>query len=99
VHAGRPALAPGPAVNLLYRLALRFGNVPSYLLELIFLSSYLLELIFLSSYLLELSILTSAWSGHGSLRSASISDYVMSRARIATRQKRAFLIVGPSVLE
>src|SRR6218665_3025152 len=49
------------------------------------------------SYLLELFILTSACSGHRSLRSASKGDFLVPRARTATRQKRASLIVGPSV--
>src|SRR6218665_1163865 len=49
------------------------------------------------SYLLELFILTSACSGLLSLRSASKGDFVVPRARTATRQKRAFSIVGPSV--
>src|SRR6218665_4020838 len=49
------------------------------------------------SYLLELFTLTSACSGRRSLRSASKGDFVVPRARTATRQKRAFSIVGPSV--
>ena len=40
------------------------------------------------SYLLELFTLTSACSGRRSLRSASKGDFVASRARTATRQKR-----------
>src|SRR6218665_1862271 len=47
------------------------------------------------SYLLELFILTSACSGRRSLRSASKRDFLVPRARTATRQKRAFSIVGP----
>src|SRR6218665_3054602 len=46
-------------------------------------------------YLLELFILTSACR---SLRSASKGDFLVPRARTATRQKRAFSIVGPSEL-
>src|SRR6218665_2619829 len=42
------------------------------------------------SYLLELFILTSACSGRRSLRSASKGDFLVPRARTATRQKRAF---------
>src|SRR6218665_3709819 len=49
------------------------------------------------SYLLELFILTLACFGRRSLRSASKGDFVVPRARIATRQKRAFSIVGLSV--
>src|SRR6218665_446603 len=49
------------------------------------------------SYLLELFTLTSACSGRRSLRSASKGDFVVPRARTATRQNRAFSIVGPSV--
>src|SRR6218665_140104 len=49
------------------------------------------------SYLLELFILTSACSGRRSLRSASKGDFLVPRARTATRQKRAFSIVGPCV--
>src|SRR6218665_163015 len=49
------------------------------------------------SYLLQLFILTSACSGRRSLRSASKGDFLVPRVRTATRQKRAFLIVGPSV--
>jgi len=49
------------------------------------------------SYLLDLFILPSACSGRRSLRSASKGDFVVPRARTATRQKRAFSIVGPSV--
>src|SRR6218665_1584382 len=49
------------------------------------------------SYLLELLILTSACSGLRSLRSASKGDFLVPRARNATRQKKAFSIVGPSV--
>ena len=48
-------------------------------------------------YLLELFTLTSACSGRRSLRSASKGDFAVPRARTATRQKRAFSIVGPSV--
>ena len=48
------------------------------------------------SYLLELFILTSACSGRWSLRSASKGDFMVPRARTATRQKRAFSMVGPS---
>src|SRR6218665_681557 len=40
------------------------------------------------SYLLELFILTSACSGLRSLRSASKVDFVVPRARTATRQKK-----------
>src|SRR6218665_3349195 len=43
-------------------------------------------------YLLELFTLTSACSGRRSLRSASKGDFVVPRARTATRQKRAFSI-------
>src|SRR6218665_2703581 len=46
------------------------------------------------SYLQELFILTSACSGHRSLHLAS---FLVPRARTATRQKRAFSILGPSV--
>src|SRR6218665_1272980 len=49
------------------------------------------------SYLLEFFILTSACSGRRSLRLASKGDVLVPRARTATRQKRAFSIVGPSV--
>src|SRR6218665_3904646 len=49
------------------------------------------------SYLLELFILTSSCSGRRSLRSASKVDFLVLHARTATRQKRAFSIVGPSV--
>src|SRR6218665_1373245 len=49
------------------------------------------------SYLLELFILTSACSGRRSHRSASKGDFLVPRARTATRQKTAFSIVGPSV--
>src|SRR6218665_2643165 len=49
------------------------------------------------SYLLELFILISACSGRRSLCSASKGDFLVPRARNATRQKRAFSIVGPSV--
>src|SRR6218665_2767933 len=49
------------------------------------------------SYLLKLFILTSACSGRRSLRSASKGDFLVPSARTATRQKRAFSIVGPSV--
>src|SRR6218665_3280659 len=49
------------------------------------------------SYLLELFILTSACSGRRSLRSATKGDFLVPRARTATRQTRAFSIVGPSV--
>src|SRR6218665_3331159 len=49
------------------------------------------------SYLLELFILISACSGRRSLRLASKGDFVVPRARTATRQKRAFSNVGPSV--
>ena len=49
------------------------------------------------SCLLEIFILTSACSGRRSLRSASKVDFLVLHARTATRQKRAFSIVGPSV--
>src|SRR6218665_2562812 len=49
------------------------------------------------SYLLELFILTSACSGRQSLRSASKGDFLVPCAHTATRHKRAFSIVGPSV--
>src|SRR6218665_742319 len=49
------------------------------------------------SYLLELFNLTSACSGRRSLRSATKGDFLVPRARTATRQKRALPIVGPSV--
>src|SRR6218665_1887040 len=49
------------------------------------------------SYLLVLFTLTSTCSGRRSLRSASKGDFVVPRARAATRQKRAFSIVGPSI--
>jgi len=49
------------------------------------------------SYLLELFTLTSACCGRRSLRSASKGDFVVPRARNATRQKSAFSIVGSSV--
>src|SRR6218665_2011665 len=48
-------------------------------------------------YLLELFILTSACSGRRSLCSASKGDFLVPRTRLATRQKRSFSIVGPSV--
>src|SRR6218665_1923831 len=63
-------------------------------------SHLLSDIVFLvtrSSYLLELFILTSACSGRRSLRSASKGGFLVPRARTATRQKRAFSIVGPSV--
>src|SRR6218665_2444263 len=41
------------------------------------------------SYLLELFNLTSACSGRRSLRSATKGDFLVPRARTATRQKRA----------
>src|SRR6218665_3251234 len=47
------------------------------------------------SYLLELFILTSACSGRHSLRSASKGDFLVPRARTATRQKRAFRLWVP----
>src|SRR6218665_2408051 len=47
--------------------------------------------------LLELFNLTSACSGRRSLRSATKGDFLVPRARTASRQKRAFSIVGPSV--
>src|SRR6218665_4036505 len=49
------------------------------------------------SYLLELFNLTSACSGRRSLRSATKGNFLVPRASTATRQKRAFWIVGPSV--
>src|SRR6218665_788333 len=49
------------------------------------------------SYLLELFILTSACSGRRSLRSASKVDFLVLRPCTATRQERAFSIVGPSL--
>src|SRR6218665_3007985 len=49
------------------------------------------------SYLLELFNLISACSGRRSLRSATKGDFLVPRARTATRHKRAFSIVGPSV--
>src|SRR6218665_3974609 len=49
------------------------------------------------SYLLQLIILTTACSGRRSLRSLSKGDFLLPRARTATRQKRAFSIVDPSV--
>src|SRR6218665_922215 len=49
------------------------------------------------SYLLELFILTSASSSRRSLRLASKGDFLVPRSRTATRKKRAFSIVGPSV--
>ena len=49
------------------------------------------------SYLLELFNLNSVCSGRRSLRSATKGDFLVPRARTATRQKRAFPIVGPSV--
>src|SRR6218665_1580016 len=49
------------------------------------------------SYLLELFILTSASSGRRSHRSASKGDFLVPRACTATRQKRAFSIMGLSV--
>src|SRR6218665_16760 len=49
------------------------------------------------SYLLEIFTLSSACSSRRSLRSASKWDFVVPRARTATRHKRAFSIVGPSV--
>src|SRR6218665_1715931 len=39
----------------------------------------------------------SACSGRRSLRSATKGDFLVPHARTATRQKRAFSIVGPSV--
>src|SRR6218665_1200324 len=47
------------------------------------------------AYLLEFFILTSACSGRRSLCSAARGDFVMPLAQTATRQKRAFSIVGP----
>ena len=47
-------------------------------------------------YLRELFTLTSACSGRRSLRSASRGDFIVPHARSATRQRRAFSIVGPS---
>ena len=41
--------------------------------------------------------MTSACSGRRSLRLATKGDFLVLRARTATRQKRAFSIVGPSV--
>ena len=41
--------------------------------------------------------MTSACSGHRSLRSAFKGDFLVPRAHTATRQERAFSIVGPSV--
>src|SRR6218665_2174880 len=49
------------------------------------------------SYLLELFILMSACSGRRSLRSASKGDFLVPPPRTATRQKRAFSIIGPCV--
>ena len=48
-------------------------------------------------YLRELFTLTSACSGRRSLRSASRGDFMVPHARSATRQRRAFSIVGPSL--
>ena len=45
--------------------------------------------------LLELFILTSVCSGRRSLRSVSKGEFVVPRAHTATRQKRAFSVVGP----
>src|SRR6218665_2641155 len=50
-------------------------------------------------YLLELFILTSACSGHRYLRSASKGDFLVPRARTATRQKKGFLDCGSLCLE
>ena len=49
------------------------------------------------TYLQELFTLTSACSGRRSLRSASRGDFMVPHARSATRQRRAFSIVGPSL--
>ena len=49
------------------------------------------------AYLQELFTLTSACSGRRSLRSASRGDFMVPHARSATRQRRAFSIVGPSL--
>src|SRR6218665_2272073 len=58
------------------------------------LSGIVFLFLFLSSGALYL---TSACSGRRSLRSASKGDFLVPRARTATRQKRAFSNVGPSV--
>src|SRR6218665_914958 len=48
------------------------------------------------AYLLELFILASTCPCRRSLRSATKGDFLVPRVRTATRQKRAFSIVGPS---
>ena len=57
------------------------GNAPSYLLELFILTS--------------ISVMYRCMKD--ALRSATKGDFLVPRARTATRQKRAFSIVGPSV--
>ena len=49
------------------------------------------------TYLLELFILTSSCTGPQSLRSASRGDFVVSHARTAIKQHRAFSITGGSL--
>src|SRR6218665_967958 len=82
LHAGCTPLAPSSAAHPLYRI-----------------SSIVWHCVLgnAPSYLLELFILTSACSGRRSLRSAPKGDFLVPLARTATRQKRAFSIVGPSV--
>src|SRR6218665_1034651 len=49
------------------------------------------------TYLLELFILTSSCTGRQYLRFASRGDFVVTHARTAIKQHRAFSIVGPSL--
>ena len=48
-------------------------------------------------YLCELFTLTSTTVGRRSLRSATRGDFMVPYARTATRQSRAFSVIGPSV--
>src|SRR6218665_3725140 len=93
-----------------WRSAYRFGHITDYMRDVLRwlpvqqriqyrISSIVWHCVLgnVPSYLLELFILTSACSGRRSLRSASKGDFLVPRARTATRQKRAFSIVGPSV--
>src|SRR6218665_174987 len=82
LHAGCTPLAPSSAAHPLHRI-----------------SSIVWHCVLgnAPSYLLELLLLTSACSGRRSLRSASKGDFLVPRARNATRQKRAFSIVCLSV--
>src|SRR6218665_846877 len=65
--------------------------------QVVFISKWWFTLILGSFSCIYSLILTSACSGRRSLRSASKGDFVVPRVRTATRQKRAFSIVGPSV--